>query len=338
MSRDASIRRHIEQDLGIEIAELAPLGVSAYNSHYRLRTGDRLLHVVAYSLPEELPLKGIVFEHRIMAALRERGYALVPELVVHEGESLFRVDDVFYALTEWIDGCHDQQELEISSGQLAAAAAALADLHAATAGLDLVLDYFPEHVFVYPAAAYLDAHEQLLTGLMGRATGALEASFDAEARAHIEVFLPKARAFLGGFDRALYDRVRAADPTGIVHGDFRRMNVVFAPDGLRRVLDYNCCFNEIRLWDVAYGALSIAGKETVGPVTDPPRAADFIRAYDARAPLTADEWRLLPSWLTFVLVKLVTGAWESWLVTDRMESIDRFLAGEAAEIVRLARA
>jgi Ser/Thr protein kinase RdoA (MazF antagonist) len=337
MDKVAAVQRHMESELGLSVRSLKKLSVTAYNEHYRVEVDGKPHHLVIYSLPEELPIKGILFEHAILRHLTEQGYAETPSLVVVNDKSLHRVDDLYFALTEWIDGCHTEQDIDVSSSELAEAARALARFHQCTKGLELHLDYFPEHIFVYTAAHFLDAHEELLAQLAERVREDSDA-FNDEARQNLERFLPLARTFLGGFDRALYDRVRAADDTGVVHGDYRRINLVFADERVTKVFDYNCCFNDIRLWDAAYAALSFGGKETVGPLRDLDQAAAFLREYDQVNTLTDDEWRLLPAFLIFVVVKLTTAAMSSWWINERIDTLERLLDGDADEIVRRAAA
>lgn len=331
-SEAAALRTHMTEVLGLDVQQIEQLGISAYNQHYKVVIAGEVQHAVAYNLPEDLPTMGLRFEHAVIRGLQDAGFDQVPRVVVHEGESLFRVGDVYYSLSEWIDGCHDEPEMELSAVQLEASAATLADLHAATAGADLRLDYHPDHVFVYPLADFLDAAHELGPRLVAKAESQ-PGMFDAAALAHARWLSAALPDLLADFPRELYDRVRAADPTGIVHGDYRRMNIVFTPDGVSKVLDYNCCFNDIRLWDIAYAALSMAGKETVCPLQQPELASAFIRAYHARSPLSEDELALLPHMLWLAPAKLMLGAWESWVVSDRTECLKALHGGLAARIV-----
>jgi Ser/Thr protein kinase RdoA (MazF antagonist) len=333
MDIEKAVRAHIEGVLGLAVNAPEDLGVTAYNHHYRIRVDGHDRHLVIYHLPESLPLAGLRFEHRIIRLLRQAGFHQAPELVVHDGNSLFHVGEVYYALTEWIDGCHDQPDLEISTAQLDGSARTLADLHRATAHLEARLDYFQEHIFVYTTPHFLEAHGDLLRALRERVASAPPETFDEASRQRVEPFVERARQFLRRFDASLFARVRASDPTGVVHGDYRRMNLVFSADDVVKVLDYNCCFNDIRLWDVAYSALSFGGHETVGPLHYPGRAADFIRAYHRSSPLTEAEQALLPDYLCFVPIKLMTAAMESWWINDRAEMVERLLDGQAQAVV-----
>jgi Ser/Thr protein kinase RdoA (MazF antagonist) len=343
-----AVRQHMATALGLAVRGVERLGVTAYNRHYRVELAGGPMHLVVYTLPESLPLQGIRFEHAIVRHLRDSGFGAVPELFVQGGESLFRVGACHYALTEWIDGCHSEPDLALDAVRLAESARTLASLHRAAAGFTQTLDYFPEHIFVYPATAVLEAREALLERLAARVAGGGGAgsggagsggeAFGAAARAWHERIAPRLGELLAGFDAALYAQVRRLDPTPVVHGDYRRINLVYGGDGrVKQVLDYNCCFNEVRLWDVAYSALSFGGRETVGPLTDPAAAAAFIAAYDAASPLAEPEWELLPAFLTFVVAKLMLAAVQDWWIVDRAETFERLLGGEAERIVERAR-
>jgi Ser/Thr protein kinase RdoA (MazF antagonist) len=148
-------------------------------------------------------------------------------------------------------------------------------------------------------------------------------------------------AWLDRFPWALYEEVLAgAAATGepLVHGDLRLLNLVFRADGdeVATVLDFNASFNEIRLWDLCYTALSLAGVETLGEPRAPERAALFLGAYHERYPLTRAERALLPEFMAFTVTKLMLAAPCSWWVVQREPLLEALRAGLAAEICETA--
>ncbi len=320
---EESIVAYLQAELGFDTAHLERLGVEAYNAHYRFHdaTEDTDYHLVHYTLPEDLPLNGIKFEHAILRHLASVEFEKIPTLYVDEarGESLFRIDDTFFCITEFIDHCQPVPNDELSDTMIDDLAASLGELLVNLSTLDMTLDYFPEHIFVYPAAAFYDRFDALLDDLSTRAADTEK--FDDIARAHIEQLLPMARQFVTDFDWERYGRLQQIDRTTIVHGDYRPMNIVFDPETgeVDKILDFNCSFNEIRLWDICYTALSLEGKETIGCADSYDRAVAFLRAFHRHHPLSAEERALLPHFFPFVPLKLMVAAVESWWINDRFE-------------------
>ncbi|MDY0058769.1 MAG: hypothetical protein RBU45_03085 [Myxococcota bacterium] len=319
--------------LGLRPGPVEKLGLSAWNAHYRLELEGRPHHLVLYSLPDPTATAGLQFEHKILRHLQESHFTLIPRLLIVNRESLFPCAGGWFAVTEWITGCRQEGDPPLTEAQIGSMALGLSDLHRYFAALEMELKYHPDHVFVYPLPHFLQQQERLLArlgGLLGE-DGLGEAARHGwgDSRWRVEKLLRE-------FDLDLYWRVRHGDPTHIVHGDFRGMNAAFAGERLTHMLDFNCCFNEIRLWDVAYTALGLGGQETIGTLRDLPRAASFLAAYHHRGRLTADERRLLPEMLTFVTGKLMVGAFAGWCITDRVQMLADLQDGAAAEIVRLA--
>ncbi|MBM4318462.1 MAG: hypothetical protein FJ125_00520, partial [Deltaproteobacteria bacterium] len=247
--------------------------------------------------------------------------------------SLFSFAGGWFAITAWIPSCRRESDPPLTPGQIDSMASGLADLHRYLAPLELTLAYHADHVFVYPLPHFLLQREQLVIRLGERLH---TERLDEAARLGWRESRYRAHRLFADFPLDLYWKVRQEDPTGIIHGDFRGMNAAFDGERLTHILDFNCCFNEIRLWDVAYTALGLGGKETVGLLEDLARPARFVAAYHQAARLTPDERRLLPWMLCFVPAKLMVGAVEGWWITDRVKMLAELVDGAAEEIVRLA--
>lgn len=322
------------RDLGLDLAEPEPLGVTAWNAHYRVALAGAPHHLVVYRLPDAAATAGLELEHRLLRGLAERGFRRAPRLVVApDGRSLLPCPGGWFAVTEWVAGCRREDDPPPTPGQVEAMAAGLAELHEAMAGLDLTLAYHPDHVFVYPFADFAARRDALVARLEERLAGP---GFDDAARAAWADARRRVLAAVAGVPAELYARVAARRGRGLVHGDFRALNAAFAGDALTAILDFNCCFEELRPWDLAYTALGLAGKETIGPLADLEPAARFLRAYDRAAPLDADERRLLARFLPYVPAKLMVGAVEPWWITDRAPLLAALADGAAGEL--LARA
>lgn len=321
----------LRDELKLEPGPVEPLGLTAWNAHYRLELEGRPHHLVIYKLPDPTATAGLQFEHKILRHLQGSYFGLVPRLVIVNRESLFPFPGGWFAVTEWIGGCRKESDPPLDPAQIDSMASGLSDLHRYLASLELSLAYHPDHVFVYPLPHFVQHFERLVIRLGERLP-----SFDEAARLGWRESRHRVHELVTRFPLDLYWEVRQQDPTGIVHGDFRGMNAAFDGDRLTHILDFNCCFNELRLWDVAFTALGLGGKETIGELTELERPARFIRAYHRSGRLTPSERRLLAPMLSFVVAKLMVGAVESWWITDRTKMLADLLDGGAEEIVRLA--
>lgn len=327
--------------LGAEVAAVAQLGVDAYNAHYRVDlAGGGRVHMVRYFNTGDRALEGISFEHEVLLHLERRGFARLPRLVAREEggqrRTLFRRGDDWFALSEWIEGCSTVADRPVTDAQVRGVAAGAADLHRAMAdGFARRLRYLPEHIFVYPADEVRRRGPELIERLGAVAGGEPDERFDAASRAALRQWLPGVPAWLERFPWALYDEVRgtaAAAGEPLVHGDLRLLNLVFRGDEVASVLDFNASFNEIRLWDLCYTALSLAGVETLGEPRAPERAALFLGAYHERHPLSRAERALLPEFLTYTVTKLMLAAPCSWWVTQRAPLLAALQAGLAERL------
>jgi Ser/Thr protein kinase RdoA (MazF antagonist) len=335
------LRRLASELLGAEVAAVAQLGVDAYNAHYRVDLADGgRVHMVRYFNTGDRALEGISFEHEVLLHLERRGFTRLPRLVAREEggqqRTLFRQGDDWFALSEWIEGCAVEADRPVTVSQIRGVAACAADLHRAMEeGFARRLRYLPEHIFVYPAFEVRQRGEALVARLRAVAEGAPDDAFDAAGRAALRRWLPAGPAWLERFPWALYDEVRgaaAARGEPLVHGDLRLLNLVFRGDEVATVLDFNASFNEIRLWDLCYTALSLAGVETLGEPRAPERAALFLGAYHERHPLSRAERALLPEFLIYTVTKLMLAAPCSWWVVQRAPLLDALQAGLAARL------
>ena len=316
--------------LGQTPQEVSPLGVNAWNAHFRLALEghDAPLHLVVYRLPDPEAVAGLRFEHQVLRWLRAQDFDRIPTPLVIDDESLFRWSEGWFAVTRWVDGCRGDDDPPLNRAQRQALAGGLADLHRALAGFERRLDYHHEHVFVYPLPAVIEQRTRLLGAVDVRVTAWEPAAQSASQEAR-----PRVEQVLTEFPRGAYD---ALFP-GVVHGDFRGLNAAFDGDALTTLLDFNCSFNELRLWDVAYTALGLGGKETVGLLTDLDRPAAFVADYHAASPLSDAEWALLPAMLCVVPAKLMLAAVAGWWITDRAAMLAALIDGDAQRIVDAAR-
>ncbi len=112
------------------------------------------------------------------------------------------------------------------------------------------------------------------------------------------------RRALGHLKSLLNRRDLACLPTGIVHGDLFRDNVLFTNRGLSGVLDFHHAGEHYLLFDIA---VAINDWCTDGSgVLDTDRTVALLRAYNGERPLSAEELWFLPLFMIY-------GATSFWL-------------------------
>lgn len=204
------------------------------------------------------------YELTVLRALRAAGLPVagpVADAVVDGG--------TVWTAFEWADGSHASP----ADADAASMGALLADLHEATAALVPTLGQRPHWCRV----------DQFFTHPRAGGTLTLE-----EALADFEAKLGAPARRLGDFARAVHERLVAAScerlPQVVAHGDFGPHQVLVERGGMV-VLDWDFCHLDLRAADIAIGS-SFTRPEMA-------RVGAYVGAYDAIAPLGADEVELL---------------------------------------------
>ncbi len=153
------------------------------------------------------------------------------------------------------------------------------------------------------------------------------------------------RALLADTVRAvshLLARHDAADlPSGIIHGDLFRDNVLFNERGLTGVLDFHHAARGTLIYDLAVAANDWCTDST--GMTNPDRVTELLRAYHRIRPLSRAELRLFPAfalygalafWLSRLSVAIERDSGRS-VRTNNPEEFERIVAQHHAHFFYL---
>jgi len=108
----------------------------------------------------------------------------------------------------------------------------------------------------------------------------------------------KVLPFLPAEDKALLEQALALDidtaelPTGVIHADLFRDNVLFDSEHLGGVIDFYYACNDVLLYDVAIAVNDWCSAESYD--LDKPRTIAFLQAYHAVRPFAAEEQKAWP--------------------------------------------
>ncbi|MBM4362216.1 MAG: phosphotransferase [Deltaproteobacteria bacterium] len=241
--------REVAALLGVEVAEVEPLAAGSVNSNFRLRSTDgRRWFGRIY---EEQAAAGARAERRLLEELRHSGVPVVPPLATASGDPAVTRAGRPFALYPWTDG-HSLCQARVTVAHLAALGAALGRIHAAT-----------------PRLTPLGEGRFRVADLHARLDRIL-----ATAPAHAAA----ARRIRADLER--YEPLRARDlPSGVIHGDLFRDNVLWAPgEGAPRIaalLDFESASQGAFAYDVMVTLFAWCQ----GDALDPGLARAFLGGY-----------------------------------------------------------
>lgn len=124
----------------------------------------------------------------------------------------------------------------------------------------------------------------------------------AENARHVEEHLPwVSRSLLNDSVREVSSLLARQDvamlPSGVIHGDLFRDNVLFNERGLTGVLDFHHAAHGYLLYDLAVAANDWCTDST--GLLNPDRTTELLRAYHAIRPLTSGEVQLFPAFALY---------------------------------------
>ncbi|HEY3398830.1 MAG TPA: phosphotransferase [Armatimonadota bacterium] len=234
------------------------------------------------------------YDHAVMRHLKRAGLPITLSLKTAVGSRWVTEGEHVYEVYPWVEGERFDPE---NQAQLAAAGTLLGRLHQATA------EFTPAGEKALPRL--FDPRDRLAE--IAEARGLLAegvnpgASSPEQAAATLDFLEETVRGIL---ERVPEERYWAL-PQAVVHGDYHFANLLFAGDEVAGVFDFDWCSRQARLKDVVDGLMFFASRReptgggdlaalTAVPLPDAERTATFLAAYEALAPLTAEERLCLP--------------------------------------------
>jgi len=305
----------VAASFGVDVrgAAAAPLEGGYSNESWRV-TGPGAAVVVRRYGRLHVSRAALDFEHAVTAHLARHGAAVRAPLADGEGATLHLDAGAFVAVLPWIDGVTGGRDPATG----AAAAAALAQIHLAGRGMHVASGM--------RSTRFLGILPWLIACFQRFAAAG---SPTARALPWDELILAVGAATARVATRA------ARLPPAILHGDPHPGNVVVRDGRVRGVIDFDFVHESERVCDV--GALL---DEFARPGDDAPldlgRIAPLVAAYEAQAPLTAEERASLPD---AMLRRAATLVW--YVVTRHGERAPGDVGGApryAARVREIARA
>ncbi|MBB27330.1 MAG: hypothetical protein CME25_00280 [Gemmatimonadetes bacterium] len=99
-----------------------------------------------------------------------------------------------------------------------------------------------------------------------------------------------------------YRRDLEAQPSCVIHSDYRAQNMVFRDHTIAAVLDLDSVRKAPRIYDLSYAVIFFQAVLEPGPL-NPTEMSHFFRAYHAELGLSDQEKRLMPKALGFCLLQ-----------------------------------
>lgn len=266
--------------------------------------------------PPDLTENDTLYRHTFMRHLAAQGLPVPPLLPRPDGFTYAVLTDGIYELQGWLDGQRLVTGGPAYQDRIEAAAAALGELHQASAAFRWQAHMWPEE---RSSAAIAQAYCNLI-----------------QEQAEGEALTPGVRAGLARVAEACAERFDAAvvaletqprPPELHVHGDYHAHNLAFASSSVSAIYDFDASHWQRRVDEVAYSLLYFAGVQWDDkPGVTPPLVEDgldilsvnrFLSAYGREAPPAEGEARLLGDALTLAFpVVFANGIAEDLIFPD----------------------
>ena len=280
-------------DVG-ELEDFWPAAHGIENSNYFVRTSSEGTPCEwVLTVLEQAPNAGSVFAP-LLDLCFDAGLPVAPVRRNAVGSLQDTLGDKPLQLTPKLPGSHPDRP---TAAQVEALGAAIAKLHLATRNPGFATPDHPRD-----------------EGWLRREAAAVCGQLTADAARLLE-----------GTLRRVADLLRSADlthlPTGIIHGDLFRDNVLFDGDRLTGLLDFHHASKGWLVYDLAVTANDWCS-DTDGALVEG-RANALLAAYHERRPLTQAEVKHFPDFMTYAALAF-------WL--SRLAAAAKAQAGEAVRV------
>jgi Ser/Thr protein kinase RdoA (MazF antagonist) len=254
---------------GIDGIEASELGGGWVNVNWLVTSRDGSRFVVRRYEGLNVTQRGIAFEHATMRYAGQRVPEVHPPLVDREGWTFIMDDDDWYvAAFPYVEGRTGDRDAA------AGAAGVLARFHLA------LTDFHAERPRVARSVGILGWLRQRFLHFAAQPQLARSLDWDA-------LMLPVSRASVHTLAKS------SRLPLTTVHGDPHPDNFVSDAGSVAGFLDFDFAHEGERLYDVASAADTFGRSDEDAPL-DLVAARAFVEAYHSHAPLTTEEWELVP--------------------------------------------
>jgi homoserine kinase type II len=259
----------VAAEFGVNVIDASKMAGGWVNSNWLVTARDGSRFVVRRYEGLNVTQWGIAFQHAAMRQAAEQIPEVRPPLVGPYGFTFAMYDDQYFAVFPYIDGRTGQR------AAFASAASVLAHFHEALAG------FHGKEARAASSAIMLAWLRQQFKRFAARRALARKLDWDALMPGVVRSWTI---AFTKG--RKL--------PLTTVHGDPHPDNFVVVGGDVTGLIDFDFCHETERVYDVASSADAFGRSDEDAPL-DLGAAAAFAAAYHAEAPLTDEEWQLIPS-------------------------------------------
>jgi homoserine kinase type II len=258
---------------GIELSLVEALVLGSVNSNFRLT--DVRGRTYFARIYEEQGSEGAALEAALLAGLAARGLpvaaplnASVPTMVEYQGKP--------FTVFPWVAGqdlCHAQ----IVPDHCYQIGAALAQVHLAS-----------------PVLPRLSAGRFDLKSVQGR-LDLIEQSTDAYRAPVAQIRV--------GLNRYVEEQQASAPlPSGVIHGDLFRDNVLWSSGRISALLDFESASNGCFIFDLMVTLLAWCYRDSF----DQARVSAMLRGYESERPLSSEERRLAPNEASLACLRFAT--------------------------------
>jgi len=253
---------------GVDVIDASQMAGGWVNSNWLITARNGSRFVVRRYDGLNVTQRGIAYEHAVMRQASERLPEVKAPLAASNGRTFEMYDDLCFATFPYIEGRSGERSAAIGAAQL------LARLHASLA------DFHPKKPRVAQSERMLEWLRRQFKQFAKQE--ALAKKLDWDALNH--------RIGDAGM-LTLFKRANL--PLTTVHGDPHPDNFIVADGRVTGLIDFDFCQESERVYDVASAADAFARADEDAPL-DLGAAAAFAAAYHAEAPLSAEEWQLIP--------------------------------------------
>lgn len=310
---------------GVEGASVTRLTTGSFNIHFKVESSRGVFDLRRSNRP--INRSNLLYEAEFLSRLHGKGFTAAPDPVAtRDGDLNFWTGDSGWTLFNWVEEASGPPNLTVTEGRIDSAAQTLAAIHEATADFEPRSRRGDWPIFSKPeewVARWAHRSDTLAQHLVDE--GHVE---DGEDLRRLSSLVTKQIAEV---DFSLLQRFGC-------HGDYRMKNVRFQGDDVSTVFDFDIAMMSTRLFDLggAVTRFSPMAGGTSAPQADVEPGARLLSVYDQSLPLTDYEWKVLPVFIRWRLIRDVNAYFDRWWlpVADTVRSLFNGAANEMVERAR----
>ena len=260
------VARILRREYALSVVRCIETTNNSYNSHFLGEADNGNFHVKLHrptgTSVYAVRLSEIIYCQSVVRRLADRGCRLVRRPIkCRSGRTLFTDGSRIYEVFRYVNITGKVANLHFQM------ASALGALHDAMSSLRSIARPGPPRLRFLPFA---EACRQIRTLLEARyAKRSKEKTF--QRLVHSADCLQRWHS----------ERAKNGSVAQLIHGDYDQSNVLVKKTGGVCIIDFDCCYVDIREWDVAHGMLSVGLDRYFSGKLDEEKFYGFLTAYNA---------------------------------------------------------